>query len=233
MNRHLFRISVLAITSSMVASACSSVPNASGNDFDSDVDNGLALANAGDDHASGTFTESGTSVRFEIAQTADGASMAVRTHDNQPLLEATRSGDRIDTSYLGGLLKVSGPALLMNPNQSLMPEDFAAWAGQISVVGDPTVLDRAQALPEFALLNDLGNSLDAAGVFAELVTSGQLSSGGVEKSAGVAPAGCGFFDGIICASVIAGCVAACIIGDTGCIIFCVGAILPGCEACVS
>jgi hypothetical protein len=238
MNKHLFRSSVIVTTLAMFAGACSSAPSSSNHASDNnaldhvDLAHGLELTNASDDHASGEFSENGTRVLFEIAQTADGATMAIRTADNQPLLEATRAGDRVDSSFFGGELRISGPAPLLNANQSLLPEDLARWAGQVSIVGDATVLDQAQALPEFALLDDLGNSLDAAGVFADLVTRGQLPGKDIEKSAGVEPAGCGFFDSIVCAGIIASCVGACLIGDAGCVIFCVGSVIPACVPCI-
>ena len=208
MNRHLFRSTVIATTLAMFAGACSSAPGASGSAVDGDLEPGLELTSASGDHAAGEFTENGTRLNFDIAQTADGVTtMAVRTADDQPLIEATRTGDRIDSSYFGGQLRISGPAALLSANQSLLAEELGRLAAQVSFVGDSTALDRASAMPEFALLDDLGNSLDAAGVFADLVTRGQLQATDVEKSAGVLPADCGIFEAIACASVIALCVA--------------------------
>jgi hypothetical protein len=208
MNRHLFRTTVIATTVAMFAGACSSAPGASASGVDGDLEAGLELTSASDDHAAGEFTENGTRLSFEIARTADGVTtMAVRTADDQPLIEATRVGDRVDSSYFGGQLRISGPAALLAANQSLLADELGRLAAQASFVGDTTALDRASAMPELALLDDLGDSLDAAGVFADLVARGQLQATDVEKSANVLPADCGFFEAIACASVIAICAA--------------------------
>lgn len=234
MRKQLFCASVAVACLGMFA-ACGGDPSTgepSGNT------NGLTLVDADDNHASGEFMENGTRVQFETMRTGEGVSVEIRDADNQLLFSAARTGDRIVTSYFDGQVTLSGPALLLNAKQSMLPEDVIAWAQQAQLSGDSAALERVKDVPELAILDDLTKELDEAGVFSEFLGAGQLPSGIIEKSADVEAAGCGFFKAIGCTAIISFCGASCT-GVTGgvavaaCIVGClVSAGSAGCADCL-